>query len=243
MFVFLALVFGLGFVVFGIGSEAGTGIGDLLNNSGGQSNGGVSVSDARADVEKRPKDPEALRALATALQEDAQTDEAIDVLNRYVVVKPKDEEALRELAGLHLGRATSLAQSAQEAQVRAGYLTIGSTFTSPLQLGKDGATLPPDPIQNALSTQASSLVNDAYSKAQAAYTKAEETYERLVKVAPDDPNVQLELAQASQQSGSYPKAIAAYERFLELAPDDPSAPIVKQQITQLKAAQASTAPG
>ena len=134
-------------------------------------------------------------------------------------------------------------RSAQEAQVRAGYLTIGSTFTSPLQLGKDGATLPPDPIQNALSTQASSLVNDAYSKAQAAYTKAEETYERLVKVAPDDPNVQLELAQASQQSGSYPKAIAAYERFLELAPDDPSAPIVKQQITQLKAAQASTASG
>ena len=32
MFVFLALVFGLGFVIFGIGSDQGTGVGDLFRD-------------------------------------------------------------------------------------------------------------------------------------------------------------------------------------------------------------------
>ena len=62
-------------------------------------------------------------------------------------------------------------------------------------------------------------------------------------IAPRDPNVQLELAQAAQQSGNYPKAIAAYEQFLKLAPDDPSATLVKQQIAQLKQAQAQPGSG
>ena len=243
MFVFLALVFGLGFVIFGIGSDQGTGIGDLLRDGGGQTSNGVSVSEARERVEKNPKSAEALRTLATSLQEEAQTEEAIVVLNRYLALAPKDEEALRELAGLHLGRATALAQDAQEAQIRASYLTFGSTFSAPLELGEGGATLGPDPIEEAVSTQANQIVSEAYAKSQEAFRKAEETYERLVAVAPNDPNVQLELAQAAQQSGNFDKAIAAYERFLKLAPDDPSAPIVKQQIEQLKAAQAPGSSG
>ena len=242
MFVFLALVFGLGFVVFGVGSDQGTGIGDLFRDSGGATSDSVSVSDAREQVEKKPKSADAQRALATALQEDGQTDEAIVVLNRYLALEPKDKEAqkeaLQELAGLHLGRATALARDAQDAQVRASYLTFGSTFSTPLKLGEGGATLGPDPIDEAVSTTANEAVNKAYSAAQVSFQKAEETYDRLAAVAPRDPNVQLELAQAAQQSGDLPKAIAAYERFLVLAPDDPTAPIVKQQIEQLKAAQA-----
>ena len=50
---------------------------------------------------------------------------------------------------------------------------------------------------------------------------------------PNDPNVQLELAQAAQQTGDAATAIAAYERFLKLAPDDPSATIVREQLKQL----------
>ena len=237
MFVFLALVFGLGFVVFGVGSDQGTGIGDLFRDGGGVSNGGISVSEARDRVEKNPKSAKAQRDLATALQQDGQTDEAVVVLNRYLELEPKDKEALRELAGLHLGRANSLARTAQEAQVRASYLTFGSTFSTPLDLGA-GATLDPDPIDQAVSTQANQAVNEAYTAAQVSFQKAEQTYDRLAAVAPTDPNVQLELAQAAQQSGDTQKAIAAYEKFLKLAPDDPTAPIVRQQITQLKAAQA-----
>ena len=235
MFVFLALVFAVGFVGFGIGANQNASIGDLLRGSGG-TDGGISVSDAREAVEKSPKSAQAQRNLATALQEDGQTAEAIVVLNSYLDLRPKDKEALQELAGLHLSRANVLAREAQEAQVRASYLTFGSTFSVPLDLGK-GATLGPDPIDEAISTQANQAVNAAYTAAQTSYQAAEETYDRLAVAAPRDPNVQLELAQAAQQSGDTVKAIAAYEKFLKLAPDDPTAPIVKQQIAQLKAAQ------
>ncbi len=238
MFVFLALIFGLGFVVFGVGSDQGTGIGDLFRDGGGASNGGISVSEARDQVQKSPKSAKAQRTLSTALQEDGQTDEAIVVLNRYLELAPKDKEALQELAGLHLGRATALARDAQEAQVRASYLTFGSTFSTPLSLG-NGATVGPDPIDQAVSTQANQAITAAYTAAQASFQKAESTYDRLAVVAPRDPNVQLELAQAAQQSGDIAKAITAYEKFLTLAPDDPTAPIVKQQIQLLKASQAA----
>ncbi len=236
MFVFLALVFAVGFVGFGIGANQNASIGDLLRGGGGVTDGSISVSDARDAVKKNPKSAPAQRSLSTALQEDGQTDEAIVVLNRYLALKPKDKEALQELAGLHLSRANALARDAQEAQIRASYLTFGSTFSSPLDLGK-GATLGPDPIDQAISTEANQAVNTAYTAAQASYQKAEDAYDRLAIVAPKDPNIQLELAQTAQQSGDTVKAIAAYEKFLKLAPDDPTAGIVRQQIAQLKAAQ------
>lgn len=239
MFVFLALVFGLGFVVFGIGSDQGTGIGDILRDGGGQGSDAPSVSEARKQVQERPNDLGAKRELATALQDDGRTEEAVEVLQVYVDrKKPLDEEALRELAGLHLSSATRLAQEAQQIQARAQYLAFGSTFSNPLELDTSGATLGPDPIDDALTTYVSEQVNEAYSKAQASFAAAVSAYERLAKAAPDDPNVQIDLAQAAQQSGDVTKAIAAYERFVELAPDDPSTPIVKQQIAQLKASQA-----
>lgn len=236
MFVFLALVFGVGFVAFGIGSDQGTGIGDLLRDGGGTS-GNLSVGDAREELKQNPKSAEAKRDLATALQEDGQTDEAITVLSEYVEQRPKDQESLFELAGLHLGRANTLAREAQLAQLRASYLTFGSTFSVPLELG-NGATLGPDPIDEAISTQASREVSEAYGKAQTSYQSAEGAYDRLAVLAPRDPNVQFELAQVAQQSGDVTKAITAYERFIELAPDDPNAALIKQQIVQLKASQA-----
>ena len=241
MFVFLALVFAVGFVGFGIGANQNASLGDLFRGDAGVS-GNLSVGDAREQLQKSPNSAQAKRDLATALQEDGQTDEAITVLNAYVAQSPKDEDALRELAGLYLARANALAQDAQIAQLRASYLTFGSTFSVPLDLG-NGATLGTDPIDEAISTQASQEVSEAYGKAQTAYQNAEGTYEKLAAVAPRDPNVQLELAQAAQQSGDTPKAIAAYERFLVLAPDDPSASIVKQQIAQLKAAQTPATSG
>ncbi len=65
-------------------------------------------------------------------------------------------------------------------------------------------------------------------------TLAVDAYQRLVALQPQDPNVQLELAQAAQQVGDATTAIAAYERFLELAPDDPSASVVRDQLKQLR---------
>jgi tetratricopeptide (TPR) repeat protein len=235
MFVFLALVFGLGFVVFGVGSEAGTGIGDLFRDGSGGGDS-VSVSEARERVEQNPRDAEAKRELALALQTDGETNEAILVLGDYLNLRPKDEDALRELASLYLQQASIRQRDAQIAQLNAGYATNASLFDPGLQLG-DGQSLAPDPIVDALATRANTAVSTAYGDAQEAFTNATQTFERVVELSPRDPNVQLELAQTAQQAGDYPKAIAAYERFVELAPDDPSTPLVKEQIEQLKGAQ------
>lgn len=243
MFVFLALVFGVGFIGFGIGANQNASIGDLLRGDGGAPEGSISLKDARENLKENPKSIQAQRDLATALQQEGETAEAISVLEGLVAAQPKDEEALRELAGLHLARANQLAREAQLAQFRLGYLAPGSTFANPLRTAEDGTPLVSDPIEDAVSERASRQVSEAYGKAQASYEAAESAYEKLVAAVPNDPNVQIELAQAAQQSGNYDKAIAAYERFLELAPDDPSAEIVKQQISQLKAAQAPAPSG
>ncbi len=240
MFVFLALVFGAGFVIFGIGANQGTGIGDLLRNSGGGADT-PSLADARERAEQNPKNAKAQRELATALTVEGKTEEAIVALTRFTELRPRDEGALRELAGLYLTKANRLQQDVEIAQQRANYLTGGSTFTDPLQL-PEGATLDPDPIAEAVSTEANTSVNAAFTASQLAFRSAAEAYEKVVLLAPKDPNIQLELAQTAQRSGDFPRAIEAYERFVELAPDDPSTPIVKQQIKQLKA-QTAQQPG
>ena len=61
IFVLLALVFGLGFVLFGVGA-GGTGLGDLLRDNGATGGNGPSVEDARKRTEENPKDAQAFRA-------------------------------------------------------------------------------------------------------------------------------------------------------------------------------------
>jgi tetratricopeptide (TPR) repeat protein len=229
MFVFLALVFAVGFIGFGVGA-GGTGIGDILQ--GGGSSGLPSVSDARKKTEKNPKDAQAWRDLATALQTNGKTDEAITALDTYIVLKPKDTDALRELAGLHLNEATVKRNEAQLAQVRAAYSGTGQNL--PWAFTADGQSILNDPIGGAISAQESVVINNAAAAANLAASNAVTVYQKIVKLQPNDPNVELELASTAQQAGDYQVAIAAYKRFLKLAPDDPNAAIVKQQLKLLK---------
>ena len=241
MFVFLALALGLGFVILGIGSDQGTGLGDLFRNSGAAT-GNVSVSEARERVADNPRDAAAKLELATALQVEGETNQAIAVLNDYLVLRPKDENALRELASLYLTNANVKQREAQDAQIRAGFLTVGSTFATPLEVG-EGQQIANDPILAAVSARANEEITTAYTAAQSAYSDATATYRRIVALNPRDPNVQIEFAQTAQQAGDATTAIGAYERFLELAPDDPTAPLVRERLQQLKAQQAATPSG
>ena len=58
---------------------------------------------------------------------------------------------------------------------------------------------------------------------------------RSPTLQPNDPSVQLELAQAAQSANDTATTIAAYEAFLKLAPDDPTAPEVRRILKQLRA--------
>jgi tetratricopeptide (TPR) repeat protein len=234
MFVFLALVFALGFVVFGVGA-GGTGVGDIFRGSGGSS--GQSVSDARKETEQHPKSAQAWRDYATALETEGQTAEAITALNTAIDLNPKDESALRELAGLHLTRATERQQDAQLLQVRALFLAPSQGF--PALTGPAGQTIFPDRVSTAVNAEASGAVNQALQDAQTEAALAVDAYKRLVALQPNNPNVQLELAQAAQQVGDATTAITAYEKFLKLAPDDPSAAVVREQLKQLRGTAAA----
>ena len=230
MFVFLALVFGLGFVLFGVGA-GGTGIGDIFRDAGTSS--GQSVSDAREDAAERPNDPQAWRNLATALQTEGDTQGAIQALDRAIRLRPKAADAYRELAGLHLTRASEYQRELQEAQIRAAYQAPGLSFPS-LTTGSGQSTLD-DPLANALTSGVSNEVNTLLQQATSEAAQAVDAYTRLAQLQPNDPNVQLELAQAAQQTGDTVTAVAAYEKFLSLAPDDPNASVVRAQLKQLRA--------
>jgi tetratricopeptide (TPR) repeat protein len=233
MFVFLALVFGLGFVLFGVGA-GGTGIGDLFR--GGGTSSGVSVSDARKRTEESPKNALAWRDLSTALQTEGQTTEAISALEEYVALKPRDPDALRELAGLYFTRAAEAQRDAQAAQLEAALAGASQNFPG---LTAGGQTVIDDPIGKAINARAFERVSAAQAQAQDAARSAISVYVKLAELQPRDPNVQLELAQAAQQAGDAQTAIGAYEQFLQLAPDDPNATIVKEQLKQLRQAAAS----
>ncbi len=230
MFLFLALAFGLGFVGFGVGA-GGIGIGDVFRDAAGDT-GVPSISDSEQKVLENPKDAQAFKDLATAHQAEGNIDEAIEAMQNYVALRPRNTDALRELAALYLQQATEAQQRAQIYQVRSEYLAPGSIRDTIFQL--NGSPLTPDPITSAVSTSYDVEIQAAVSEIQTASSQAVEQYKKIAEIQPDDPNVQLELAQAAQSANDVTTTIAAYEAFLKLAPDDPTAPEVRRILEQYK---------
>jgi tetratricopeptide (TPR) repeat protein len=230
MFVFLAIVFGLGFVGFGVGA-GGIGIGEALRGSTG---GGISVESAREKTEENPKSVAAWEELVTALQTEGDTAGAIEAQTQLSALLPKDPDVWRQLAALQIALVGEKQTRAQIIQGNAAINAAGQNFPS---LTIDGDPVLNDPIGQAINAQANTEVQRLIFEAQAAATGAVDAYKRVVALQPKDPSVQLGLAQAAQSVGDIDTAIAAYTRFLELAPEDPSATAVKQQLAQLRASQ------
>ncbi len=232
VFLFLAVAFALGFVGFGVGA-GGVGIGDAFRGAAGDS-GIPSVSDARDRVNENPKDAKAFRDLATALQAEAETAEAIDALESYVALRPKDSDALRELAALYLVQVSAAQQDYQRAELRTAYL--GATGAGLQTITLDGQPLDLDPISGAVSAVMSRESNAALAEAQQAASSSVQTYRKIAALTPDDPTVQLELGEAARSAGDNATAIAAYKKYLDLIPaNDPTARDVRRLITALSA--------
>jgi tetratricopeptide (TPR) repeat protein len=230
MFLFLALAFGLGFVGFGVGA-GGIGIGDVFRDAAGGS-GVPSISDSEQRVLENPKDAQAFKDLATAYQAAGNTDEAVEALQSFIALRPRNTDALRELAALYLQQASAAQERAQIYQTRAAYLAPGTIRDTVFQIG--GTPLDPDPITSAVSSRYESEIQTAASEIQTASAQAVEMYRKITEILPNDPTVQLELAQAAQSANDTATTIAAYEAFLKLAPDDPTAPEVRRILKQYK---------
>lgn len=234
MFVFLALIFGLGYVVFNVGgSIPGTGLGDVLQGLGQSST--ADVGDARNEVKDHPNDPQAYLKLADALTQNNRTDESIPALEGYLKLKPNDTDQISRLAGLYMGRGSRFQQEAVTAQAEVAAATPGAAFAPASgilnQLRAQGE------LEKALSSEANQKLSQASSQAAGAFQSATTLWQRLGRLQPNDSAVQFSLAQSAEQAGDYATAIKAYRQFIKLAPDDPNVPAIKRQIALLKAQQ------
>jgi tetratricopeptide (TPR) repeat protein len=239
-FVLLAAVFGLGFVFLGIGSGS-NGITDALQNAFnfGKGTGGTSISSLEKKTEKHPLNAQAWRDLATAYEAKHRTDDAIRALSQYVGLRSKDTAALAELANEYTTQSQTAAQRYTASQQTVSAISLpGSTFAPPATtpLGKafsDPAGLK-DPIAAAVQSVSSTAQQTAFSNYQTSQQNAEKTYQKLVKLTPNDANAQLQLGQAAQSAGDTKAAIAAYKKFLKLSPNDTYAASVKAALKQLE---------
>ena len=242
MFVLLALVFAVGFVVFGVGSGS-TGISSALQNAfnfGGGSSG-PSISSLQHRTAKNPRDAKAWRDLATAYEEKQRTSDAVAALVRYMKLKPKDQPALQELASQYKSLADNYSAQARQVELAAQssnpFSAIAPPSTTPLGKAFTSTSLLQDPIAAAVSQDATTQATTVFGKLNAASLNEEKTYKELARLAPNDASNQIQLGQAAQAAGDTKTAVAAFRKFLKLAPSDPLAPQVRALLKQLAPAK------
>ena len=228
MFVFLALVFGVGFVIFGVGSSLPSGLGDIL--SGTSSSTDVSISDAQDEVEKNPNNPQAQLDLSRAYQRDGNLDAAIPPLAKFTTLQPRNQDVLQELAGLYTSQANKAQEVAglanQEYQAASGITALVSGTTQ--QLFQAG------PLDQAILDDVSKRGQEANTKASTAFANASSTYGKLTKLSPRDAQLWFLYGLAAESANKSDDAIKAYKQFVKLSPDAPEAPQVKARITALQ---------
>jgi tetratricopeptide (TPR) repeat protein len=231
-FVFLIVIFGGGFVFLGVGS-GGLDLGSLIRDAFGRGGSSTpSVSKAQDEVTKHSLDPVARKDLANALEKKGRVDEAIIAWTQYTKLRPKDVNSLQHLAQLELGQADTFLQQAQVASLAQQDAGAGSAF-APTN-GKFGQALGQDPITSALSTKASTQLQEASSKYQAAASQAIATYKKVVKLQPNDQQAVFSLAQAADTLRQTPVAISAYKRLLKFNLDPTTAAQIRARIKTLQ---------
>jgi tetratricopeptide (TPR) repeat protein len=232
VFVFLALVFGVGFVAFGVGSGS-TGISDVLRGNffGGGSGSSSQIKSDKKKIERNPKNIEPYLDLAGVYQQKQQNAEAIATLRRAQQVAPKNFDVLNRLAGIYSGQAEQAVTDFQNAQIAAA-----EVFSVP-PLADTSSTIAQafsqDPFTQSLQKKAS----DAQTKALGALQRVEGAYKGVVKASVGTSNeagAQLQLGSVAQRIGDTTTAIAAYKRYLRINPDSPNAGAVRQTLAQLK---------
>jgi tetratricopeptide (TPR) repeat protein len=234
VFIFLALVFAGGFVLFGVGSSNVSGLSDIFNGIRGGSSGQPSVNKALKETQKDPKNAQAWHDLAVAYDTKGDIAGAVSAWTTFTTLRPKDLDGLSSLASDYeqqFSTQTNDAAAAQAAQQNAQPTNFGPPATSPL--GRALGSVP-DPIGQAIADEAQQRFNDALSARQATAQQLVTTYQKIIALRrPPEPSDQLLLAQAAQNAGNVQVAIGAYKRFVRLAPDDPQAAYARQQIKAL----------
>lgn len=239
VFALLAVAFGIGFVVFGVGS-GGTGVGDVLKDlfGGGSQVENASVQDAKDGVAANPDDPDALLALASAYRESQQPGLQAQALEKLVALQPTNADAYSQLGRAWFLAADNAVQEASSSPNLERVPLTSDLCTFPGTSGIIGAICE-DPIDQSLSATQNRQIQDLIQRSNELYAKAATAFEELSKLRPDEPSSWLFLANAQSQAGNQDAQLAAYEEFLKRFPDDPNAEQIKTIVDQLKSSNDS----
>ena len=232
VFVLLIVVFGLGFVLLGVGSS-GLGLGDIFSGIRG-GGGSQSIDKPLKATQRNPTDAQAWRELATAYDAKGDYAAGLSAWQQYTQLRPKDADGLNALAqdyGQQLQVQAVDAQAAQADLQQTQGANLGLGSTSPLGRALNNLS---NPLEQSASAAASSRYQAALSAYQQTATQLVATYQKLARLQPTEPGLQLQLAQAAESIGDATTAIAAYKRFIKLAPDDASAPQARARIKTLE---------
>jgi tetratricopeptide (TPR) repeat protein len=214
VFIFLAVMFALGFVALGVGQGvSGINLGDLFSSTSSSSG---STSSLESRVESHPKDAAAWLQLARAYGAANQTNAAISAFQSYLALKPKDQNAISTTASLFEQRGGATAAKVQQAQAAANAYTqvSGGTAASSLKLG----TALTQPLMTTLATPAQTVASTLETSAITDYAQAMGLRQRLVKLAPQNGDYQLLLARDAYATQSYAIVATALEQYVKLTP-------------------------
>jgi tetratricopeptide (TPR) repeat protein len=231
VFLFLGVMFGLGFVALGVGSGAGgINLGDLFSTGGGSG----SISDLSAKTREHPNNAPAWRELAAAYQADGQTDAAIGAYLRYIALRPKDQNGLSGGASLLELRARQSQTQLTRAEALAAQYTTPSSASAAQALKLAPALS--HSVQDALAAPYNTKVQTLQSRISSDYLQATALRQKLVALDPRNAPYQFALAQDAAAGRQYTTAATALKAYLDLEPNLDAA--TRQQLEQtLKALQ------
>ena len=144
------------------------------DGGGTEGYGRLSVAEARKATQDHPKDPEAWRALAFALQDKGRTAAAIPAAQRLITLKPKDIDGYRQLGVLYLAQGRAYQQKAQNAKAQESFDKAVESYARLVRV------VPKDQHVRIELGQAAEQAGDKATAVAA--------YQAFLRLTPKDPN-------------------------------------------------------
>lgn len=246
----LALVFAVSFVVAGVGT-GGPALSDLIQNQQDDENNTVATSSdslkvAQAAVTAKPDDPSAWLALADAQQGAGDLVKASESADKAVSLAKDDPDVNEAAAQVYSARAADNQTKANLFFTRYQQLASDSLPPTVYPGGADGQ----DPLAAAADSASQQKLDDLLTRAQpfqdaaaASSKKAADALAVVTAARPDDAGAWFNLGVAASAANDTATAIKAFDMFLELAPGDPLADQVRSEVLRLDPSRASSAAG
>jgi tetratricopeptide (TPR) repeat protein len=223
----LAVVFGISFVLVGVGSGNGGGLSQLYNGIFGGS-GGTSISKAQDEIKSNPA--KGYQDLALAYEQKGDLPKATAALRKYLALKKNDAQTWGTLAGLEMTQGNRYATQYQQAQQVAQAADPSAPF---LPGGALGSAVGQNPTYQGASQTASAKTSLLYQRAIGAFGNAVKDYKSALKVQPRNTVYLQELATAAGYSGNTKAEVYALRRYLKVDPNAPRKKAIEKQIKAL----------